>query len=50
MTEVLYFGSFNPVHFGHVAIVEYVAAMNEVDAVTIVPSPPQSVQGPVHSG
>lgn len=39
MTEVLYFGSFNPVHFGHVAIVEYVAAMNEVDAVTIVPSP-----------
>lgn len=39
MTEVLYFGSFNPVHFGHVAIAEYVAAMNEVDAVTIVPSP-----------
>ena len=40
MTKALYFGSFNPVHYGHVSIARYVAAMEEVDAVVIVPSPP----------
>lgn len=39
MTKALYFGSFNPVHYGHVSIARYVAAMEEVDAVVIVPSP-----------
>lgn len=39
MIKVLYFGSFNPVHFGHVAVAEYVAAMQEVDSVIVVPSP-----------
>lgn len=39
MRKVLYFGSFNPVHYGHVAIAVYVARMDDVDAVTIVPSP-----------
>lgn len=39
MNKVLYFGSFNPVHYGHTGIASYVAAMPEVDAVVIIPSP-----------
>lgn len=39
MNKVLYFGSFNPVHYGHTGIARYVAAMPEVDAVVIIPSP-----------
>lgn len=39
MKKALYFGSFNPVHYGHVAIARYVAAMEEVEAVVIIPSP-----------
>ena len=31
--------SFNPVHYGHVSIARYVAGMEEIDAVVIVPSP-----------
>jgi len=39
MRKALYFGSFNPVHYGHVSIAEYAASMPEVDAVIIIPSP-----------
>ena len=39
MNKVLYFGSFNPVHFGHTGIARYVASMPETDAVVIIPSP-----------
>lgn len=39
MRKVLYFGSFNPVHYGHVSIARYVAAMEDVGAVVIIPSP-----------
>ena len=39
MNKVLYFGSFNPVHYGHTGIARYVSAMQEVDAVVIIPSP-----------
>lgn len=35
----LYFGSFNPVHFGHIAIAKYLASMDDIDIVMIVPSP-----------
>ncbi|HIZ86065.1 MAG TPA: nicotinate (nicotinamide) nucleotide adenylyltransferase [Candidatus Coprenecus stercoravium] len=39
MRKVLYFGSFNPVHYGHTGIARYIASMPEADAVVIVPSP-----------
>lgn len=39
MKKALYFGSFNPVHYGHVAIAMYVASMEEIDSVVIIPSP-----------
>ena len=39
MKKALYFGSFNPVHYGHVSIARYVADMEETDAVIIIPSP-----------
>lgn len=39
MRKALYFGSFNPVHHGHVSIALYAAAMEETDAVVIIPSP-----------
>lgn len=39
MKKALYFGSFNPVHYGHVAIARYVASMEEIDSVVIIPSP-----------
>jgi nicotinate-nucleotide adenylyltransferase len=39
MVCVQYFGSFNPIHYGHIAIAEYVAAMPEVDSVRLVVSP-----------
>ena len=39
MTRALYFGSFNPVHYGHTSIAEYVASMPGIDAVMIIPSP-----------
>lgn len=39
MRKALYFGSFNPVHFGHISIARYAAQMEETDAVIIIPSP-----------
>lgn len=39
MNTVLYFGSFNPVHYGHTGIARYVSTMQEVDSVVIIPSP-----------
>lgn len=39
MRKVLYFGSFNPVHFGHTGIARYAASLPEVDTVVIIPSP-----------
>lgn len=39
MRKALYFGSFNPVHYGHVSIAQYAASMEEIDAVVIIPSP-----------
>lgn len=37
--KVLFFGSFNPVHSGHIAIAEYVASMESVGSLYIIPSP-----------
>lgn len=39
MKKILYFGSFNPVHYGHTNIARYIASMQEADAVVIIPSP-----------
>ena len=39
MRKALYFGSFNPVHYGHVSIARFAASMEDVDAVVIIPSP-----------
>lgn len=39
MNCALYFGSFNPVHFGHTAIAKYLSEMEEIDKVMIIPSP-----------
>ncbi len=36
---MLYFGSFNPVHFGHIAIAEYVVDQGLADTVVLVVSP-----------
>lgn len=38
-TCVLYFGSFNPVHYGHLSIAGYLASIPEADEVRIIPSP-----------
>lgn len=39
MKVVLFFGSFNPIHIGHMAIANYVCEYSEVDAVWFVVSP-----------
>lgn len=39
MRCALYFGSFNPLHIGHVAIAEHVLKMNEVDCFRFILSP-----------
>lgn len=39
MRKALYFGSFNPVHYGHVSIARFAASMEDVDAAVIIPSP-----------
>ncbi|MBQ2424860.1 MAG: adenylyltransferase/cytidyltransferase family protein, partial [Alistipes sp.] len=36
---VLYFGSFNPVHRGHIALAEYVVAEGIADRVVLIVSP-----------
>lgn len=38
-TCVLYFGSFNPVHYGHLSVAGYLAGLPETDEVRIIPSP-----------
>lgn len=35
----LYFGSFNPVHSGHIGIASYIASMDEISQLRIIPSP-----------
>lgn len=35
----LYFGSFNPVHSGHIGIASYVASMDEISQLRVIPSP-----------
>ena len=35
----LYFGTFNPIHVGHLVIANYIAQLNEVDEVWLVVSP-----------
>ena len=37
--QALYFGTFNPLHIGHVTILEYLSNSNSFDAVSIVVSP-----------
>ena len=37
--KVLYFGSFNPVHNGHIKLTSYVSCLPEVSQVVVVPSP-----------
>ena len=39
MRVALYFGSFNPLHIGHMAICHYLTDNNEVDQVRLVVSP-----------
>ena len=36
---MLYFGSFNPVHRGHIALAEYAVEKNLCDEVTMIISP-----------
>ena len=37
--ELLYFGSFNPVHNGHIALAEYAVERNLCDEVVLIVSP-----------
>lgn len=39
MNCALYFGSFNPVHYGHLSIARYLVARDDIDEVRIIPSP-----------
>ena len=39
MKIALFFGSFNPVHIGHVALANYVAEYGNVDKVMMIVSP-----------
>ncbi len=39
MNHALYFGSFNPVHYGHLSIVKYLSELDNIEKITIVPSP-----------
>lgn len=39
MNCAIYSGSFNPVHFGHIAIAKYLSDMESIDIVMIIPSP-----------
>lgn len=39
MTTALFFGSFNPIHIGHLALAQYVLNFGDVDKVLLVVSP-----------
>lgn len=39
MTTLLYFGSFNPVHYGHLSIVRYLYQDRQLDEIRLVVSP-----------
>lgn len=39
MATLLYFGSFNPVHYGHLSIVQYLCSQPEIEEVRLVLSP-----------
>ncbi|MGB5024449.1 MAG: adenylyltransferase/cytidyltransferase family protein, partial [Saprospiraceae bacterium] len=39
MTIGLFFGSFNPIHTGHLIIAQHIANFNEIDQVWLVVSP-----------
>ncbi len=39
MNHALYFGSFNPVHYGHLSIVKYLSERQDIDRITVIPSP-----------
>ncbi len=39
MNHALYFGSFNPVHYGHLSIVKYLSELDKIEKITIIPSP-----------
>ncbi len=39
MRDALFFGSFNPIHMGHLALAQFALNFGDVDAVTLVVSP-----------
>ncbi len=39
MRVALYFGSFNPMHTGHLAICKYIACREEIDELRLIVSP-----------
>lgn len=44
-TTVLFPGSFNPIHYGHMAVAEYLASQPEVDEVRLIVSPHNPLKG-----
>jgi len=44
-TTVLFPGSFNPIHYGHLAIAEYLASQPMVDEVRLIVSPHNPLKG-----
>ena len=46
MRIVLYFGSFNPIHYGHIRLAEYVLRNEDVDYVWFVLSPHNPLKSP----
>ena len=46
MTKALYFGSFNPLHIGHIAIANYVLEFTEADTLVFVVTPANPLKDP----
>lgn len=44
MRKALYFGSFNPIHYGHVAIAEFLANEGSINEVILVVSPKNPIK------